>query len=534
MYNPVTRLVFVALAGIFLAIPVSVTYAGDYDITLDEVFLWVDKTVVPVGEEFECWAWCAYTVDLPGGEDEEHEVGEGGDTYVKEIYEWTWGQGAHPTALMGDWYYEVYYSEPGYKTIEVQCTVELRLVDTDELLASDGPKSTNVQVTVVGVDKLQYRIGSGQYQDVPDPLYVAKGTTVDFKALKDPSDAPQWPSGKPVWGGSSGGSGTGETTSVAFNTASTSSIDYKTVTAECGNTVTANVLVCKCDIIKNAEVITNLTQNVPIGRRIYLTGRVLPDGISVTHSWSVPGTVVADYQANANSATVTPLTQLTNATVDFYWVAASSGAVVTYTATMAGGSSFTANTTFNVLGPTFTVTTATGTVTIGSSWGNLQMSCGTPATPGIRFSRSTPTFPTGWIPAWTWQTQWVQVVQSTTRRKQFPEGNWIRLSGSGVCDKTYPYGSGDEVNDSPSTSLSEDYVRATASDSYSMYLMFKPGGTAIWVPRQLVSWSWTGDASGSGTNWTLNSSTNPSPSVSSCSTHPTWNGNVTGLHFLPE
>lgn len=101
------------------------------------------------------------------------------------------------------------------------------------------------ELVVCEVDKLRYKIGEGDYADVPDPLFVAKGTTVDFKAIIAPSGA-TWPSGKPVWGGTSGASGTGGTKSVPFNTASTSSTDYKTVTAECGNSTplpTANVIV---------------------------------------------------------------------------------------------------------------------------------------------------------------------------------------------------------------------------------------------------------------------------------------------------
>jgi hypothetical protein len=53
----------------------------------------------------------------------------------------------------------------------------------------------------------------------------------------------QWPEGKPQWSGTSGATGTGQTATVTFNTTSSSSTDYKTVIAECGNTVTANVIV---------------------------------------------------------------------------------------------------------------------------------------------------------------------------------------------------------------------------------------------------------------------------------------------------
>jgi len=100
-------------------------------------------------------------------------------------------------------------------------------------------------VYVVEVDKIQYKIGSDAYQDAPVPpssLVVAKGADVTFKAIKTPSSA-TWPDGKPVWSGSSGASGTGEEKEVAFDVASSSPTDYKVVNAECGNTVSVNVVV---------------------------------------------------------------------------------------------------------------------------------------------------------------------------------------------------------------------------------------------------------------------------------------------------
>jgi len=92
--------------------------------------------------------------------------------------------------------------------------------------------------TVVGLTDIQYPYDL----PVPNVAYVAKGTTLSFKAIKSPAAA-AWPDGKPVWAGTSGASGTGETTSVTFNTVSTSSSDYQTVTVECGNTLTRNVIV---------------------------------------------------------------------------------------------------------------------------------------------------------------------------------------------------------------------------------------------------------------------------------------------------
>ena len=107
---------------------------------------------------------------------------------------------------------------------------------------SYDPGDNTITVTVVEVDKLQYDDPDTGYTDIQFPLYVYIGTTVTFKAIPDPSGA-SWPTGKPIWGGSSGASGTGETTEVTFNTLSSSLSDYKTVTATCCNTITANIVV---------------------------------------------------------------------------------------------------------------------------------------------------------------------------------------------------------------------------------------------------------------------------------------------------
>jgi hypothetical protein len=96
----------------------------------------------------------------------------------------------------------------------------------------------------VGVDTLTWNYeGEWVVTYEADPLYVLKDTPVLFRAFKTPYQAADWPSGKPVWGGSAGASGTGETKTVTFSTKSNSLTDYKTVTVECGNVVTVNVVV---------------------------------------------------------------------------------------------------------------------------------------------------------------------------------------------------------------------------------------------------------------------------------------------------
>lgn len=99
-------------------------------------------------------------------------------------------------------------------------------------------------IFAVGVEAIQYyEDGTWVNNWNGDTIYVLKDTQVQFRAVKAPYQAPDWPSGKPVWSGSAGASGTGETKTVTFSTKSNSLTDYKTVTLECGNIVTIKVIV---------------------------------------------------------------------------------------------------------------------------------------------------------------------------------------------------------------------------------------------------------------------------------------------------
>ena len=94
------------------------------------------------------------------------------------------------------------------------------------------------------VKKIQYQEpGTSNYIDAVSPLYVLKGTTVNFRALPDPATA-TFPPGQPVWSGTSGASGTGQTISVTFNSISSNTSDYKTLVAASSQTpVTVNIVV---------------------------------------------------------------------------------------------------------------------------------------------------------------------------------------------------------------------------------------------------------------------------------------------------
>jgi len=128
-----------------------------------------------------------------------------------------WSGGGDPATANDTCIFITHWDSPGVKTVTAgpDC----------------GDSAKQKQVTVVKVDKIEYNdpdTGWTYIQDSPDcALYVRKETTVTFKAIPEPSDA-SWPSGKPIWGGSSGASGTGETTDVIFNELSSTLSDYKT------------------------------------------------------------------------------------------------------------------------------------------------------------------------------------------------------------------------------------------------------------------------------------------------------------------
>lgn len=120
---------------------------------------------------------------------------------------------------------------------------EFTIIETvDDGQGGDDPQDCCLNFSAVAVDKIQC-YHDDAWHDVAGTLYVLSGTTVWFRAVKTPPVSFPWPAGKPVWSGSSGVSGTGTTKSVTFNGVSADPSDFKTVTAECGNAVTVNVIV---------------------------------------------------------------------------------------------------------------------------------------------------------------------------------------------------------------------------------------------------------------------------------------------------
>jgi hypothetical protein len=314
--------------------------------------------------------------------------------------------------------------------------------------------------------------------------------------------------------------------------------------------IAAVVVILGCQLSLHADVtvrvrlnsrdVTNQTQDWIVGLRATLDVVVARNGTIITPSawsWTIPGYAIKGYAPTTTKAAVNPLDSsvLQRKTAPIYWVDAGNGRVVSCTVTV-DGVQYSAHTTFNVKRPTATVTTSTTSVVIGSSFGDLRMSFGTAGTygvPGITFTR-TCAEPAGFDPG---STQWWQVVDSTSRIYRENGGRRLRRAGTKVLDTALPYDTGASTADSPTMPLTADYLQATASDNFTMYLMYKPAGTpAIWVPLRKVStasWYWTGDAWRSGANWGLQSSSHStSPASADCTTPPEWNGNVTGLSWV--
>jgi hypothetical protein len=280
--------------------------------------------------------------------------------------------------------------------------------------------------------------------------------------------------------------------------------------------------VVEVHILQNGADITNTTQDVIVGEKISLTAEVQPSGTTFTNQqWTVPGSRVANYVATLSSGTLTPLSNLAGSSVDFYWVDGGDGRQVQYSITIDGiplGSAAT----FNVKRPTATVTTSTGTIAVRSEGTACVLRFGNPTTHGIDFSSSLQ-LPQGFSGA----AQWVQIVTVNRSFKDTSNNCW-QFSATGL-DTTYPYDSASSTEDSPGSILESDQTTQNVSDSFQMWLMFRPPG-GIWIPLRVVSWGWSASArqDGSGcSGWTIVSSSKTAVSVSDTTEHPRWSLAIT-------
>jgi hypothetical protein len=126
--------------------------------------------------------------------------------------------------------------------------------------------------------------------------------------------------------------------------------------------------------------------------------------------------------------------------------------------------------------------------------------------------------------------QWVQVVNSEMREHKFTNGVWYVKNAIDVLDTFYPYVPNSlTVSDSPGEGTDPTDQAISVSDSFTMWLMFKPTN-GQWVPLKKTDWGWGGSGILSGTNWILINSNNiPNPPCVNTSLHPQWTNNLINI-----
>ena len=222
---------------------------------------------------------------------------------------------------------------------------------------------------------------------------------------------------------------------------------------------TATVTTTSVRIKMGGTDITNTTRDVIVGQKISLIAEVQPAGQQTSNQqWTVPGNPIANYVANTTQGMVTPLTNLTNSAIDFYWVSGGDGRQVQYSVSV-NGQPFTARATFNVKRPTASVTSTTGIVEVSSANGSLELHYGRPGTQGIVWNAAA-TLPQGFNGTFVW----VQIAHPNRRRRLTTTGTWERAVQAGL-DGGFPYPVGNV--DSPGTALNSNYLEKQVNNELS-------------------------------------------------------------------
>jgi hypothetical protein len=259
--------------------------------------------------------------------------------------------------------------------------------------------------------------------------------------------------------------------------------------------------------------VTGSNTTVIVGQQITL-GLTLGSGAPAmsNFNWTVPGTTESQfyvsedlYQTNGYPI---PLTLTNTNTVSFFWVDAGTKTVTC--SAVCGGATTTATATFNVLGPSATITATPGSVRIGTDSRGLPIiAYGNSTNLGMAFSNISFSIPAGFT---NYNTEWIQILTSisnTITISNTATGSivpHVRQTGQPTLDHFYPYyvRNTNNVSDSPSVPL---YVpsesSATDSRGFKMWFMIQPLG-GNYVPLCSATWSVSGTATGYGgsvTNW---------------------------------
>jgi hypothetical protein len=264
-------------------------------------------------------------------------------------------------------------------------------------------------------------------------------------------------------------------------------------------------------ISMNGKAVTSATTTVVVGGQIPLAATGMAGASVSSQSWSISSgpTYVGGFTLSATSDSISaPATN--GGTLTYYYLSAGTS-TVTYSAVLSSGQTVSAQTTFTVVAPTYSISAAPpGTVNVNNDNGGWQFQFGrnsaSKGPPGVKFT-PTITAPSGFS---TGAFEWVQVVTGYTGTYTSPQGTLTCTSSGADGDQPYsvntPY-----MTDSPRVALTSPYTTEGLNESFSTYLLWQPSvSPSIFVTIAQVTWGFSGQAV-LGTSWAV--STNPAPTV---------------------
>jgi hypothetical protein len=117
------------------------------------------------------------------------------------------------------------------------------------------------------------------------------------------------------------------------------------------------------------------------------------------------------------------------------------------------------------------------------------------------------------------QYEWVQVVTLTSSERDNATTTQHRVgNGLDVVEADIQY------NDSPGEILDYSWPHFHRADWFTMYLMYRPTSSDVWVPLYSLDWNWSGDAyynSGSNT-WSGGGSSSTQVTFVRTTGYPSW------------
>ncbi|HEY5298051.1 MAG TPA: hypothetical protein VIK59_08995 [Verrucomicrobiae bacterium] len=289
----------------------------------------------------------------------------------------------------------------------------------------------------------------------------------------------------------------------------------------------------------NGTDLTAQTNTVIVGQQMNLFCQLSITNFPLANfQWTVQGTTFSNYVADSSTGILNTNFSLTQSNALFCW--SDSGLKLMNISATVNGKTVTGQAWFNVVRPMAQIVTTSGTVGLDTITfpGAPVLHYGDPGVgfvPGMLFS-NTVTMPSGNYNSGNtnYSIQWVQMGISFDGQVETNDGSgaWYEAQAANMLDTSYPYGFDTYLpypctEDSPHSQGLSPYIAASFSETFEMWLMFKPVG-GQWVPLQGVAWSWSGSGSLDGPAWQLTDSANTvNPVGVNTTTFPTWTDNLT-------